>query len=53
MLWFQKKKKGPPGHQTNFQKSIDQNQSFFSWPKFEHYDMKGERFLNATVIYIS
>ena len=30
MLWFKKKKKkGPPGHQTNFQKSIDQNQSFF------------------------
>ena len=28
-----KKKKGPPGHRTNFQKSIDQNQSFFySWP---------------------
>ena len=24
-LWFQKK----PGHRTNFQKSIDQNQSFF------------------------
>ena len=33
MLWFKKKKKGPPGHQTNFQKTIDQNQSFFySWP---------------------
>ena len=33
MLWFKKKKKGPPGHRTNFQKSIDQNQSFFySWP---------------------
>ena len=29
MLWFKKKKKGPPGHWTNFQKSIDQNQSFF------------------------
>ena len=29
MLWFKKKKKGPPGHRTNFQKSIDQNQSFF------------------------
>ena len=27
MLWF--KKKGQPGHRTNFQKSIDQNQSFF------------------------
>ena len=24
-----KKKKGPLGHWTNFQKSIDQNQSFF------------------------
>ena len=33
MLWFKKKKKkGQPGHRTNFQKSIDQNQSFFSWP---------------------
>ena len=30
MLWF--KKKDPPGHRTNFQKSIDQNQSFFFWP---------------------
>ena len=31
MLWFKKKKKkkSPPGHRTNFQKSIDQNQSFF------------------------
>ena len=29
MLWFKKKKKGQPGHRTNFQKSIDQNQSFF------------------------
>ena len=30
MLWFKKKKeKGPPGHRTHFQKSIDQNQSFF------------------------
>ena len=30
MLWFKKKKKkGQPGHRTNFQKSIEQNQSFF------------------------
>ena len=28
MLWLKKKKKGPPGHRTYFQKSIDQNQSF-------------------------
>ena len=26
---LKKKKKGPPGHRTNFQKSVDQNQSFF------------------------
>ena len=24
-----KKKKGPPGHRTDFQKTVDQNQSFF------------------------
>ena len=28
-LWF--KKKRLLGHRTNFQKSVDQNQSFFSW----------------------
>ena len=35
MLWFKKKEKRSTGHRTNFQKSIDQNQSFFySWPKW-------------------
>ena len=50
MLWFKKQKKkekGPPGHQTNFQKSIDQNQSFFySWPNIE-YDIIHKCFMST------
>ena len=42
-----KKKKGPPGHRTNFQKSVDQNQSFFySWPYFE----KSQLLLNPQLL---
>ena len=45
------KKKHLPGHPTNFQKSIDQNQSFFySWPMYaddSSIDCSGDTIIEA------